>query len=101
MEHIVTAARTKSKRKNSVPPVLFEFQIQATLSNFKYFGSYSDQEAYISQFSQIQYAESLKQGNTTADYSAGISTLRLRDNIIQVIEEIDEEQIEKYLVKNS
>jgi uncharacterized protein YeeX (DUF496 family) len=35
------------------------------------------------------------------NYAEGISTLRLKDNIIQVIEELDEEQIEKYLIKNS
>ena len=61
--------------------------MQATLSTFKYFGNYAHHETYLTQFSQIQYAESLRKGNTTHDYANGISTLRLRSNIIQVIEE--------------
>jgi hypothetical protein len=43
----------------------------------------------------------LKQANIAHNFADGITTLRLRDNIIQVIEEIDEEQVEKMLVKNS
>lgn len=70
-------------------PVNFEFQIQATLTTFKYFGNFSEHETYLSQFSQIQYAESLKQANSAHSYATGITTLRLKDNIIQVIEEID------------
>jgi hypothetical protein len=71
----------------------FEFQVQATLHNFKFFGCFSDHETYLSQFSQLSFAESLKQGPTMRNYSIGIKTLRLKDNIIQVIEENEQEDV--------
>jgi hypothetical protein len=77
-----------------VEPVAFEFQIQATLSDFKYFGCRSSHEAYLSQFSQFSFAESLKQGVTACNFAQGIGTLRLRDNIIQVIEENERDEVD-------
>lgn len=72
----------------------FEFQIQATLDSFKFFGCFNSHEAYLSQFSQLSYAESLKQGATVSHYDEGIKTLRLKDNIIQVIEENEQEDVQ-------
>ena len=63
----------------------FEFQIQATLTNFKYIGYHNNHDNYISQFSQLSFADTLKKGNTLINYAQGINTLRLMDNIIQVI----------------
>lgn len=64
--------------------------MQANLTSYKYFGCHNHNESFISQFSQLNYAESLKQGHSIPRaYDDGITTLRLRNNIIQVIEEND------------
>ena len=68
-QHVFTSKAQKNRRNNSIFPIQFEFQVQATTSFFKYFGSFNDHESYVSQFSLLQYAESLKQGNTVRDYS--------------------------------
>lgn len=60
----------------------------------KYFGSYESHDTYLSQFSQLHYAESIKKVKTHRDYANGINTLRLKNNIIMVIEENEEEQVD-------
>ena len=76
--------------------------MQANLTSFKYFGCHNNLESFISQFSQLSYAESLKQANTIPRaYDEGISTLRLKNNIIQVIEENAEEEVNSMKKKSS
>lgn len=99
--HGVKLKETRGRHRESGVQMAFEFQVQATLTSFKYFGNFDSHESYLSQFSQLNYAESLKQANSSHDYAKDISTLRLRDNIIQVIEENEEEQIEGYQRKGS
>jgi hypothetical protein len=84
-----------------VRPVEFEFQIQATLSTFKYFGCHQSHESYLSQFSQFSFAETLKQGITMRNFAQGIGTLRLRNNIIQVIEENENEEVDGLKLSDS
>jgi hypothetical protein len=84
-----TVSRPKLGQKiPNVPVKQFEFQVRTTLSDFKYIGvNESDQHPYLSQFSQLNFAESIKnQQHVATDYSTAITTLRLKDNIIQVIE---------------
>ena len=83
-----------SGQEPQLPAQTFEFQIQATLSSFKFYGCYNSHESYVSQFSQLSYAESLKRGPTVRNYGSGITTLRLKDSIIQVIEEGDREEVD-------
>lgn len=85
-----------------VPVKKFEFQIQTTLSDFKYIGvSESDQYPYLSQFSQLNFAESIKNQPVETEYATNITTLRLKDNIIQVIEENQDELSELNIKKES
>ena len=72
----------------------FQFEIQATLTSFKYTGCSNRQESYISQFSQLTFAETLKKGVTMTNYAEGIKTLRMKGNVIRVIEENEEEDTE-------
>lgn len=98
-----TLSRAKLAQKpQPVPVKKFEFQIQTTLSDFKYIGvSESDQSPYLSQFSQLNFAESIKNQPVTLEYATNITTLRLKDNIIQVIEENDDELSELHIKKES
>ena len=60
--------------------------MQADLKNFKYFGSAEAYENYVSQFSQLQYADSCNNRQEDSfNYAHGITTLRLNYDIIQVI----------------
>jgi hypothetical protein len=95
----ISLQQLKSHKKRlrttlDVQPVEFEFQIQATLSTFKYFGCHHSHESYLSQFSQFSFAETLKQGMTMRNFAQGIGTLRLRNNIIQVIEENENDEVD-------
>ncbi len=84
----------------SVPIKQFEFQVRTTLTEFNYIGvNESDQHPYLSQFSQLNFAESIKNQHVQRDYSTAITTLRLKDNIIQVIEDNDDETGEQLIKK--
>jgi hypothetical protein len=96
-----TVSRPKMAQKvPSVPIKQFEFQVRTTLTELMYIGmNESDQHPYLSQFSQLNFAESIKNQHIATDYSTAITTLRLKDNIIQVIEDNDEETGEQLIKK--
>ena len=93
MEQVAVRDRTKMATRELSSKSPFEFQVLANAHSFKFFGSSNPNDSYVTMFSQVSYQESLKSANHPAiAYQAGITTLRLRDNIIQVIEEVEDEE---------
>ena len=64
-------------------------------------GLFNNHESYVSQFSQLTFAETYKKEPTMTNYGQGINTLRLKSNIIQVIEENEEEDVDGLKRSNS
>lgn len=80
---------TKTKN-NQINKNGFQFQVEATSNEFRYIGKQDNEESFISQFSQSQYRNKQVTEEHKVNYAANISTLRLKDNAIQYIEENQE-----------
>ena len=84
-EMTIKGERTKPNRLNT-----FKFQVQVNLTQFKYIGKCDNEESYISQFSNFSGKNTLQEEQKKINYAQDISTVRLKDNVIQLIEEGDD-----------
>lgn len=76
------------KKESRVQTVAdFQFQVDVNTSKLKYLGSANNAESFVSQFSQMQLQNMASQVQKKVNYAEGISTLRLINNVVQLIEE--------------
>lgn len=90
----------KMKRTESrVEPAVanFQFQVEVNTSKLKYFGSANNAESLISQFSRMELESQGSQARRKVNYAEGISTLRLIDNVVQLIEEPESGDSEQFI----
>lgn len=74
----------------------FEFQAQATPASFKYVGMpRSLLSSVLSPFTHVNYIQQALQNQNSFSLQKGITTLRLRDNVIQIIEEAEEADLDQ------
>jgi hypothetical protein len=73
----------------------FEFQVDASIGSFKFVGTTNQHSSNLSHFSKHNYSELEVENQNINSLSAGIATLRLRNNVIQIIESEEELDVDQ------